>query len=60
MIDSFQTSVTERKTHLKNTFLYRVYKCLGVDKLQKLCCLSVILWLDKGDFPENVHTACPC
>ena len=21
-----------------------------------LCCLSVILWLDKGDFPENVHT----
>ena len=22
--------------------------------------LSVILWLDKGDFPENVHTVCPC
>ena len=23
-------------------------------------CLSVILWLDKGDFPENVHTVCLC
>ena len=23
-------------------------------------CLSVILWLDKGDFPENLHTVCPC
>ena len=22
--------------------------------------LSVVLWLDKGDFPENVHTVCPC
>ena len=21
-----------------------------------VCCLSVILWLDKGDFPENLHT----
>ena len=21
--------------------------------------LSVVLWLDKGDFPENVHTVCP-
>ena len=19
-----------------------------------------VLWLDKGDFPENVHTVCPC
>ena len=25
-----------------------------------ICCLSVVLWLDKGDFPENVHTVCPC
>ena len=22
--------------------------------------LSVVLWLDKGDFPENVHTVCSC
>ena len=22
--------------------------------------LSVVLWLDKGDFSENVHTVCPC
>ena len=22
--------------------------------------LRVILWLDKGDFPENLHTVCPC
>ena len=22
--------------------------------------LSVVLWLDKGDFPENLHTVCPC
>ena len=22
--------------------------------------LSVVLWLDKGDFPENVHAVCPC
>ena len=21
---------------------------------------SVILWLDKGDLPENLHTVCPC
>ena len=21
---------------------------------------SVVLWLDKGDFPENLHTVCPC
>ena len=20
-----------------------------------ICCLSVVLWLDKGDFPQNVH-----
>ena len=19
-----------------------------------------VLWLDRGDFPENVHTVCPC
>ena len=19
-----------------------------------------VLWLEKGDFPENVHTVCPC
>ena len=25
-----------------------------------ICCLSVILWLDKRDFRENVHTVCPC
>ena len=25
-----------------------------------ICCLSVVLWLDKGDFPENVHTVCLC
>ena len=25
-----------------------------------ICCSSVVLWLDKGDFPENLHTACPC
>ena len=24
-----------------------------------ICCLSVVLWLDKADFPESVHTACP-
>ena len=23
-----------------------------------ICCLSVVLWLDKGDFPENMHTVC--
>ena len=22
--------------------------------------LSVVLWLDKGHFSKNVHTACPC
>ena len=25
-----------------------------------ICCLSVILWLDKGHFPENLNTVCPC
>ena len=25
-----------------------------------ICCLSVVLQLDKGDFPENLHTVCPC
>ena len=25
-----------------------------------ICCLSVVLWLYKGDFRENVHTVCPC
>ena len=25
-----------------------------------ICCLSVILWFDKGDFPENLHTVRPC
>ena len=25
-----------------------------------ICCLSVVLCPDKGDFPENVHTVCPC
>ena len=25
-----------------------------------ICCLRVVLWLDKGDFPENLHTVCPC
>ena len=25
-----------------------------------ISCLSVVLWLDKGDLPENVHTVCPC
>ena len=28
--------------------------------LQFICCLSVVLWLDKGDFPGNLHTVCPC
>ena len=23
-------------------------------------CLSVVLWPDKGDFPQNVHTVWPC
>ena len=22
--------------------------------------LKCLLWLDKGDFPENMHTVCPC
>ena len=21
---------------------------------------GLVLWLDKGDFPENLHTVCPC
>ena len=21
---------------------------------------NVVLWFDKGDFPENMHTMCPC
>ena len=25
-----------------------------------ICCLSVILWLDKGDCPENLHVVSPC
>ena len=25
-----------------------------------ICCLSVVLKLDKGDVPENLHTVCPC
>ena len=25
-----------------------------------VCCLSVVLLLDKGDFPEDLHTVCPC
>ena len=25
-----------------------------------ICCLSVVLGLDKGDFPENLHTVFPC
>ena len=25
-----------------------------------ICCLSVVLRLDKLDFPKNVHTVCPC
>ena len=26
-----------------------------------ICCvLSVVLWLDKGDFPEKLHTVCSC
>ena len=25
-----------------------------------ICCLSVVLWLDKGDFPKNVDTVHPC
>ena len=24
-----------------------------------ICCLSVVLWVDKADFPENLHTVCP-
>ena len=23
-----------------------------------ICCLSVLLWLDNGDFPENMHILC--
>ena len=23
-------------------------------------CLNVVLWLDKGDFPENVQAVCLC
>jgi len=22
--------------------------------------LSVVLWFDEGDFPENLHIVCPC
>ena len=22
--------------------------------------LTVLLWLDEGDFPENLHIVCPC
>ena len=33
--------------------LFGAWKIVGI--LFK-CCLSVILWLDKGDFPENLHT----
>ena len=25
-----------------------------------ICCLSVILWPDNGDFAENVYIVCPC
>ena len=24
-----------------------------------ICRLSVVLWLDEGDFPEDLHTVCP-
>ena len=27
---------------------------------QFICCLSVVLFLNKGDFPANLHTVCPC
>ena len=25
-----------------------------------ICCLSVILWPDNGDFAENLYNVCPC
>ena len=27
---------------------------------QFICCLSAVLWLVKGDFPENFQTVCQC
>ena len=41
----FAKKQTQMTSANKNTLLIYIYK---------------YLWLDKGDFPENVHTVCPC
>ena len=40
------------KTKPKQVFVFHFWPFI--------CCLSVVLWLDKGDFPKNVHAVCPC
>ena len=44
-------SLVENKTSL---FLSTV---IVFNRLSAVC---VVLLLDKGDFPENLHTVCPC
>ena len=39
------------KTKPKQVFFFHFPSFLTV-----ICSLSVIVWLDKGDFPKNVHT----
>ena len=48
-----QAVKTLPKQHKSFSFIFHHF-CLFI------CCLSVILWLDKWDIPENVHTVCPC
>ena len=47
--------------HFSVNLLYQASKWhLNIIYKLFICCLSVVLWLDKGDFPKNLHTVCPC
>ena len=44
---------TEPKQDKSFSFIFHLFRPF-------ICCLSVVLWLDEGDFPENLHTVCLC
>ena len=51
--------LNRKKRKKKNQPIKQVTQQAETVQNSVICCLSVVLYLDKGDFPENVPTVCP-
>ena len=51
---------SKHRTSCKNSTKTSLFFLSFFIVFKRLCYLSVVLWLDKGDFPENLRTACLC